>query len=377
MLECDAIASFPLPEEGEFSHALVKTSAYLLKGVQIRGNSLEICDRRELISSIRNYFPKEEGKLRVHGVRPIGNDGKYELIKKIGSKINSNIGNDAGELIEAFIQFLEKSDGKRINEALNEKVTTLSMLKANFYYHGKLFGGVREGLVPKESEVGVQIFSIIGLGLSFLSNSSLGYHYLLLPENIGEMIMEKVVNGYKRVKEVLSNRLLLEAPWPVKILKVSCELVLNNMKGELVYEDLVYGYLYTMQIGQRATILSAEPLVTEGLVKLLSWLSSNGGEHYVKDLSMVSSLTSHIIGEVMGGIFASFINDILLYSRTGSLFSLYKAISTIRRTSKAVGERGEHSIKVVSIYNKEFKVNEEISEVLDHVAKGLSKLIRE
>jgi len=337
--------SIQLPPNGFIVRRFIELSVMYLKGVEIIGDELVINSCMDFSIELENLVSKLE-RLGRGSVYLTGND-----VREIVAKIASLLGIDSSraqaiDLLKALVEVIKRTGAECVTrELLETKLTPINLFKSNFYEYGRAYLArpATKYVALEKLPVLLQLLGMLGALLADAGrvrrDDEVIHYYVLPPEGISSDVvatsLADVVEKHSIALKVLST--FASAPRALYVFKLSAELVRLGFSNDEVLAELV-----CVQEGRnRATIVSVEPVSTEGLVSLLSRVSNYGGE-LAKGLSTLADIAIESLGSKEddekrnGNLITKVANDLLTYARTCSLDTLYSATSTLMRLSEQV-----------------------------------------
>lgn len=331
-----------LPPRGYIARRLVEISAMFLKGIGISEDRLILTSCLDFHASLDSIF-RDIKKRGIDDVFLTGNDIKY-VISKIAELLSvvSGKGARAIGLLEAFAREIagKKTEDECIPKHLFEELATINILKANYYEYGRTYLAkpVKSYVSIDRLPMFIQLLGMLGAMLAKVGKIEIEdiSYYALPPEGVSREILEvrkdEILGYFAIAREVL--RRYFDAPRALLVLKLAAELVRAGCD-----EDLVTAELVGVQEKKRATIMSIEPISTEGLVYLIRMTGDSARELATKlgilaDIALGSQdKTRDVVTRVA--------TYLLTYSRTHSLEALYSAIALVARLSDHVARGTE------------------------------------
>ncbi|MCS7109117.1 MAG: hypothetical protein RMH77_07145 [Sulfolobales archaeon] len=345
-----------LPPRGYVARRFVELSTLFLRGVKIVDDELVIESCLDFQSSLEEVLKSLEGR----GVRNIfltGNDRRYvtnEIAVKLG--LDPGVLKSTLDILKAFLKAIKEGslDECIPKDLLNTELAVLNLLKANFYEYGKIYltKPSDKYITMDKLPITIQLLAIIGVLIADVGRAEDAHYYLLPPEGIsGEvkvMKQNEIIEILKMTASVLRNYVGL--PKVLIILRIASGLVEVGYKNDLVVGEVVG----INESGNRATVVYVEPVSTEGLVTLIN---SAEGTNAKKLSAMLRTLLDASVrltpkGPKGGNVFNIIVkvaNDILIYSRTGSLDAICSALSLLWRLTDDV--RVSKSESVIAFVN--------------------------
>lgn len=337
---------FKLPPKGFIARRFIEVAVLVLgRGIEIRGDELVITDCMNFSMSLNNVINNVDKSMNIFIT---GNDRKY-IIGRMARILGLDV---SGEfmpihLLEALSKVIEKSvKDVCITKDLQEEISLLNILKVNFYEYGRAYLSKPKDkfLVIDKLPIFLQLLGILGILVStvgIIRNQGIRY-YVLPPEGIplklppGEF--EEMLKHFNTAYKILKN--YYDMPRSILTTRLAMELINAGCEDDRIVAELVG----IQESGKRATVVSVEPISTEGLIQIIR--ASIIDEKNVKELAtklgllidvgLQSLREGPVGGDKTGTIVLRLTSDLLMYARTKSLDSLYSATSILERSKEYI-----------------------------------------
>jgi len=337
---------FKLPPKGFIARRFIEVAVLVLgRGIEIRGDELVITDCMNFSMSLNNVINNVDKGMNIFLT---GNDRKY-IIGRMARILGLDV---SGEfmpihLLEALSKVIEKSvKDVCITKDLQEEISLLNILKVNFYEYGRAYLSKPKDkfLVIDKLPIFLQLLGILGILVStvgIIRNQGIRY-YVLPPEGIplklppGEF--EEMLKHFNTAYKILKN--YYDMPRSILTTRLAMELINAGCEDDRIVAELVG----IQESGKRATVVSVEPISTEGLIQIIR--ASIIDEKNVKELAtklgllidvgLQSLREGPVGGDKTGTIVLRLTSDLLMYARTKSLDSLYSSISILERSKEYI-----------------------------------------
>jgi hypothetical protein len=335
-----------LPPKGFIARRFIEVAVLVLgRGIEIRGDELVITDCMNFSMSLNNVINNVDKSMNIFLT---GNDRKY-IIGRMARILGLDV---SGEfmpihLLEALSKVIEKSvKDVCITKDLQEEISLLNILKVNFYEYGRAYLSKPKDkfLVIDKLPIFLQLLGILGILVStvgIIRNQGIRY-YVLPPEGIplklppGEF--EEMLKHFNTAYKILKN--YYDMPRSILTTRLAMELINAGCEDDRIVAELVG----IQESGKRATVVSVEPISTEGLIQIIR--ASIIDEKNVKELAtklgllidvgLQSLREGPVGGDKTGTIVLRLTSDLLMYARTKSLDSLYLATSILERSKEYI-----------------------------------------
>jgi len=335
-----------LPPKGFIARRFIEVAVLVLgRGIEIRGDELVITDCMNFSMSLNNVINNVDKSMNIFLT---GNDRKY-IIGRMARILGLDV---SGEfmpihLLEALSKVIEKSvKDVCITKDLQEEISLLNILKVNFYEYGRAYLSKPKDkfLVIDKLPIFLQLLGILGILVStvgIIRNQGIRY-YVLPPEGIplklppGEF--EEMLKHFNTAYKILKN--YYDMPRSILTTRLAMELINAGCEDDRIVAELVG----IQESGKRATVVSVEPISTEGLIQIIR--ASIIDEKNVKELAtklgllidvgLQSLREGPVGGDKTGTIVLRLTSDLLMYARTKSLDSLYSATSILERSKEYI-----------------------------------------
>lgn len=356
-----------IPPKGFLARRFIETATLYLKGVRIINNDLEITNCIDFRISLKAVADQIIDKDRVNRIPFIGNDKKYtipSIAKILNVKNYERI--KATDIISGLANSLTNIPSQIcISDDLLREVSTLNLLKANYYEYGRAFltRPSKRYIIIDKLPIITQIIALLGALLSHVGvleeKDKEIYYYLLPPEEIHSSI---ITSEYEIALKIL--RGFYDAPRSLFAIKLSAEILLElkDQAKDQVFGDLVSVMIRRLgetmrkrggQRGSRSTVISIEPVSTESFIELLRSLKGARRERVARSLSKLMSISIEALrrGErnkdnklkSLGNVITNSAEHLLIFARTCSLEALHMAISLLTRLAEHIKDPEKRS----------------------------------
>ncbi|MCC6022835.1 MAG: hypothetical protein LM560_07010 [Desulfurococcaceae archaeon] len=340
---------FKLPPKGFIARRFIEVAVLVLgRGIEIRGDELVITDCMNFSMSLNNVINNVDKGMNIFLT---GNDRKY-IIGRMARILGLDVSGESMpiHLLQALSKVIEKSvKDVCITKDLQEEISLLNILKVNFYEYGRAYLSKPKDkfLMIDKLPIFLQLLGILGILVStvgIIKNQGIRY-YVLPPEGIplklppGEL--EEMLKHFNTAYKILKN--YYDMPRSILITRLAMELINTGCEDDRIIAELI-GIQEGGKRATRATVVSVEPISTEGLIQIIR--TSIIDEKNVKELATklgllidvgLQSLREGLVsGDKTGTIVLRLTSDLLMYARTKSLDSLYSAISILERSKEYI-----------------------------------------
>jgi len=335
---------FLLPPKGFIARRFIEIAVLTLgKGIEIRGDELIITDCMSFSQSLKNLISNLNKDMDIFLT---GNDRTY-VMSKIAKLLGLGVSGRSKpvDLLEALSKVIESNvKSGCLTKDLCEEITVLNIFKANFYEYGRTYLSKPRDKFLKIDKlpIFIQLLGIAGILISTVGTireQGIRY-YIFTPEGIPLKLpptkSKEIIDHFNTAYRILKN--YYDMPRSVLTVRLAMELI--NAGCE---EDVVIAELVGVQENRRATVISVEPISTEGLIQLVRTSITNRDD--MKTLATMlgelidiglRSLRGRANGDKTGSLILRLSSDLLIYARTRSLDALYSAISILGRTKEYV-----------------------------------------
>ncbi|RLG77675.1 MAG: hypothetical protein DRO14_01960 [Thermoprotei archaeon] len=338
------IASIQLPPKGFIVRRFIELSVMYLRGVEIVGDKLVITSCRDLCIELERIL----STLGDRNVYLTGNDVRG-IITRIATLLGVSSGGRAlaTDLLKSLVDVIKARVSTECitKDLIETRLTPINLFKSNFYEYGRVYLArpATRYVGLEKIPVFLQLLGMLGALLADAGrvrrDDEVIHYYVLPPEGISsDLIASSITDVVKKHKVAVRmlNR-FASAPRALYVIKLSAELIKLGYTSDEVVAELV-----SIQEGRnRATIMSVEPLSTEGLVSLIL-LAGRSGRELAERLSTlaevaIESLNSRAEVEHRNGdLITRMASDLITYARTCSLDALYSIASTLMRLTEQV-----------------------------------------
>lgn len=329
-----------LPPRGFLARRFVELAVMFLRGVEISGDMLVLNNCMDFHQSLLKII----NELKRTDVFLTAND-KRSMV----SKVSKHLGLDpssritAIDLLKGLADVIDETKEECISKNLIENITTINILKANFYEYGRTYLSKPSDkyITIDKLPMIIQLLGMLGIliadvGYVIEKKGTIHHYYVLPSDGIVRKILvsreEDILKYFNLIKEVL--RRYYDAPRALLTLRVATELVKAGCK-----EDMALSELVNMQEkkGGRATLLSTELITTEGLINLFVSMGVDRAERIATKLGIISDIAVESEDKTHD-VVVRIATYLLIYARTGSLDALYQAVALVSRLSRHVRE---------------------------------------
>lgn len=330
-----------IPPKGYILRRFLELATIYLMGVKVEGDELVITNCMDFHLSLKNLLNEMGNK----DIFLTGNDRRYVI-----SKISNLLGIDtsskvtATDILKALLRVIEDKIRSECitNALLNTKLALLNLFKANFYEYGKTYLAKPNDryVLVDEAPIITQLLGIVGVLIADVGSiRDVGIHYYLLPPegislNMPSIRHEDIIKRFNYARKVLTR--YFSAPKSLLVLKLATELASEGYR----FDDVAAELVAIQEGGKRATIISTEPISTEGLVQVIHSVGDEYSAELSTKLGILADIAITSLGSEDGGSIANLIvriaSDLLTYARTKSLDCLYSATSLISRLSASI-----------------------------------------
>ncbi|MEM2575162.1 MAG: hypothetical protein QXX60_01530 [Sulfolobales archaeon] len=347
--------SIRLPPKGYIARRFAELSAIFLRGARIVGDELVITNCLDLHESLSSVINDLEGRGNEN-VFQTGNDRRY-----VTNKMAVSLGLDAGvtvtvlDILKALAAVIKgkSTEGCVPRDLMDTKLAVLNLLKVNFYEYGKAYLAKPSNKYVTIDRLPIitQLLAVLGALIADIGRDEKTHYYLLPPEGIsGDVQIERineVIQIFNQTYRILRN--YAGVPRTLTTLKLASSVV------EAGYEDdLVVGEVIGIQESRnRASLVSIEPISTEGLVSLMNASGKQNSQELANKLGLLSDIGMELSNATKrqtkkvsntANMIVKVASDLLIYSRTGSLDALYSTISLLWRLSDEVSRSASESM---------------------------------
>jgi len=338
------VASVQLPPKGFIVRRFVELAVMYLRGI-------EIIDDKLVITSCRDLYIELERLLNALGNRNVyltGNDARG-IITKISTLLGVSSGGRARatDLLKSLVEIIKARISTECitRDLIETKLTPINLFKSNFYEYGRVYLArpATRFVGLEKMSIFLQLLGMLGALLAdagrIRREDEVIHYYVLPPEGISNDLvttsLTDIIKKHKVAIRVLSR--FAGAPRALYVLKLSTELVKLGYTSDEVVAELVS----TQEGRNRATIMSIEPLSTEGLVSLMMQAGKLGSKLAEKlgilaDIAIESLSSRADIEHRNGDLITRVATDLITYARTCSLDALYSISSTLMRLSEQI-----------------------------------------
>lgn len=362
-----------LPPRGYLARRFIELSVMFLRGINIEGDKLVITSCLDFHQSLLENIDKVgRGNLFL-----TVNDRRH-VVSKIAGLLGVSSGSRATavELLKALADVAKgRIKEECVPGTLVDELTTINILKANFYEYGKTYlakPDVRYVTLDKLPIIS-QLLGMLGILLADVGMIvEEGIHYYVLPpEGVSREVVavrkDEILRYFRTAQEILNLKRYFNAPRALLVLKLATELVRAGCEEDIVTAELVS----IQEKGNRATVMSIEPVSTEGLVHLIS-LTGDVAREVSTKLGILADIAVRSQDKTKD-VVTSVATHMLAYSRTGSLEALYLAIALVARLSEHV-IRGTKEFSSLVSGLRERGIERQV-EWLSRLAGLMSKLV--
>ncbi len=373
--------SLQLPPRGFIVRRFIELAVMYLRGVEIRDNMLAVTSCMDLYVELENIL----NSIGNRSIYLTGND--KGIVAKIAALLGLSSGGRAPvtDLLKALKDIIKaRSSAECITRNLIEtKLTPINLFKSNFYEYGRVYlarpAARYVGL--EKVPVFLQLLGMLGVLLAdagkIKRDDEVIHYYVLPPEGVSSNLIVASLTDIKRKHEVavrVLNR-FAGAPRVLYVLKLSAELVKLGYTSDEVVAELVS----TQEGRNRATIISVEPLSTEGIVGLMMHTGELSSKLAMKlstlaDVAIESLSTKADVERHNGDLITRIAGDLITYARTCSLDILYSITSTLMRLSEQIRRTSTEASRYL-IKRIKSKGIEKPADWLAELAKLISRLM--
>jgi|GEM_PF-1819597 len=348
---------FLLPPKGFIARRFIEMAVLTLgKGIEIRGDELIITDCMSFSQSLKNLTSNLNKDMDIFLT---GNDVRY-VMSKIAKLLGLGVSGRPRpvDLLEALSKVIESNvKSGCLTKDLCEEITVLNIFKANFYEYGRTYLSKPRDRFLKIDKlpIFVQLLGIAGILIStvgIIREEGIRY-YIFTPEGVPLKLppakSKEIIDHFNTAYRILKN--YYDVPRSVLTVKLAMELINAGCEEDVIIAELVG----VQESGNRATVISVEPISTEGLIQLVRTSITNRND--MKTLATMlgelidiglRSLRGRADGDKTGNLVLRLSSDLLIYARTRSLDALYSAVSMLGRTKEYVRMNSQDFIQLIT-----------------------------
>ncbi|MEM1812856.1 MAG: hypothetical protein QXT01_02560 [Sulfolobales archaeon] len=327
-----------LPPKGYISRRFIELSAISLIGVKVVRDELVITncvDLGESLTAVLNMLERRNSR----NIFQTGNDRRY-VTNKIALHLGLNPGTTTTtlDILKALSNIIKGKASDCIpKDLITTQLTTLNILKANFYEYGRTYltRPDEEYISVNKLPIITQLLAILGVLIADVGRDEETHYYLLPPEGIsGEaQAIQDILKIYNQTHRVLQD--YRGMPNVLITLGVASSLVKAGYERDVIAGELVG----IQESGKRATVRFVEPISTEGLISLINSVGMPSSQRLADSLKVLCDVAINLLRagrSSIASIVVKIASDLIIYSRTKSPDFLYSAISLLRRLSDEI-----------------------------------------